>query len=140
MIPRRIYLAARFSARPSLRVVRDALEKAGHRVTSRWIDEDDDQTHDSLTDQGRLRCAVRDLTDIGDADILIVDTLLPANRGGREVEVGYALGRHKGFFVVGPIRNVFHTIATRRFDNWQEALDFFCPQTTVDRTGSVVVR
>lgn len=34
----KIYLAARYSRHPEMRVVRDRLEASGHKVVSRWIE------------------------------------------------------------------------------------------------------
>lgn len=43
-------------------------------------------------------------------------------RGGRHVEFGMALARRQLTIVVGPVENVFHTMAAFRFDTFDECL------------------
>lgn len=77
------------------------------------------------------KLAIKDFTEISAADLLIVDTLEPlqtieatSSGGGREVEVGYALGQfqRKEVWRVGPPRNVFHYLVDRAFEDWDACL------------------
>jgi hypothetical protein len=102
----RIYIAARYDRRFEMLGIAAALIRAGHDVTSRWI-------------QGRggdpdLVVALEDIGDLANADCLVTFTEQPergvawAARGGRHVEFGIALACGKRLCVVGPRENVFH--------------------------------
>ncbi len=72
------------------------------------------------------KLAVKDLTEIRAADLLILDTT-PADHAiqGANVEFGFALGQHqsKQVWLVGAPTCVFHYIADRRFETWDQALE-----------------
>lgn len=95
----------------------------GHEITSSWLYEVAKQQNMSF-DEFYKKLAIKDLAEIHAADLIIVDTTDITPRGGREVELGYALGQHqkKLAFIVGPARNVFHTLVDRRFDSWGDVL------------------
>lgn len=80
------------------------------------------------------KLAIKDLAEIRAADVMILDTQIVDDRGGREAEWGFALGQHQRMqiFIVGPGRSVFHTLADRRFDSWDECLDFMTKTYTND--------
>jgi hypothetical protein len=105
----RIYLAGRYGRRPELGQVRRALEAFGYLVTSRWLDGHPDG------DGNDERWAREDLEDIDAAGILVCYAERPGQRGrargGRHVELGYALGTGKRVILVGPRENVFHHLA-----------------------------
>ena len=103
----KIYLAGRFDDQAQLRLVRDMLVGLGHTVTSRWLSEDAaDWTGEFETHGHEL--AERDLEDIDEAEVLLLDTTGENKTNGRLVEFGYAIGRGMAVGVVGPKRNVFH--------------------------------
>lgn len=116
------YLAARYSRHDEMQGVRDVLEGLGHSVTSRWIDCHTDiegdhtssfsvETLNDPTKLGDCRyVAIHDLIDIDRADVLLSFSG-GGRKGGRHVEVGYALGRGKPVIVIGDRENVFHTLA-----------------------------
>ena len=117
-----VYIAGFFDAQQRLRAVRDRLRTiTSWRIRARWLDEVASQaplvTPPSLSDDYR-RYAERDLEDIIDCHLVLVDTLDVTPRGGREVEVGYALGLYIPFIVVGPKRNVFHELAKAAYEDW----------------------
>ena len=117
-----VYIAGFFDAQQRLRAVRDRLRTiTSWRIRARWLDEVAGQvplvTPPSLSDDYR-RYAERDLEDIMDCHLVLVDTLDVTPRGGREVEVGYALGLYIPFIVVGPKRNVFHELAKAAYEDW----------------------
>lgn len=117
----KIYLAARYSRNEEMRGIRDVLSTAlGHTVTSRWIDLHPDAVgdfgtsfdHDALNSRPD-ECAPlgqHDLDDIDSADWVISFTCGSGGKGGRHVELGYAMAKGKRLFVVGPRENVFHTL------------------------------
>ncbi len=118
-----IYLAARFSRRFELQGVRADLARAGHQVTSRWID----QRRDATDTAEAAAVAHRDIADIELADCLIAFSESPrsglSTRGGRHVEMGIAIGLDKRVIVVGPVENVFFSLPEIEvFPTWPAAL------------------
>ncbi|KKK68988.1 hypothetical protein LCGC14_2938560 [marine sediment metagenome] len=119
----KVYLAARFERRHEIRPVRDDLWKMGHEVVSTWFDEVA-RREDMPIDTFYKKLALKDIAQIESADLFILDTEIPSERGGKEVEYGYAIGQFQRIMVwiVGPARNVFHQLADRRFNTWAECL------------------
>lgn len=107
------------------------LSVAGHLITSRWIAGNHQISDDELGsgEQERLlgeRYAHEDLVDLAQADLVICFSETPrttTSRGGRHVELGYALALNKEVWLVGPIENAFHCLgAIRRFEVLGEML------------------
>ena len=117
----RVYIAGRFEAQHRLRVMRDLVEALGHEVVGTWLDEE--STSDP-TEAEALEYAVRDFGEIRACDLFILDTLDENLRGGREAEYGYAWGVGKVTLIVGPRRNVFHTLAEKQVEEWPAALQW----------------
>lgn len=109
-----IYLGGKFSDRAKLRGVRERIHaiEAG-LVISSWLDE---QVDESSRESGS-----RDLKEALASDLVIVDTMRPTRRGGRETELGIALGAKIDAWVVGPAVSVFHHVVPR-FPTWDAAL------------------
>lgn len=114
----KIYLAARYSRNPEMRLCRDALAAAGHIVTSRWIDQHEGELEESFTPE-RLdaepefcgRFARVDVDDLVSADIVVSFTGNGGGgKGGRHVEFGIAAALGKRLILVGPRENVFHCL------------------------------
>ena len=107
-----IYIAGKFSARYRLRPYKTVLEGFGHTVSSSWLDQPEDVGPASMPDDHTLAKseAARDLYEVADCDIFLLDTIDESNTGGRDVELGYALHAKKDIGIIGPLRNVFHTI------------------------------
>lgn len=117
----RIYLAARYGRREELCGYRETLRELGHEVTSRWLDTDDRNGEPESTAEH----AKVDLQDINRSNILISFTEWPDCqegpyiRGGRHVELGYAIGLKAAcelligpddIHIIGPRENVFHLL------------------------------
>jgi len=113
----KIYIASFYDTRDRLRPIIGLLESWGYTVTSRWIRYQED-VKPAEEDLGKY--AQRDFDDIDDADILVLDTLDETPRGGREVELGYAIGK-KEIMIVGPKRNVFHRLFVT-YKDWPSLL------------------
>ena len=129
----RIYLSGPFAWRERIIDHAVELERAGHRITSRWL-EQDHNTPDALAAEATVdsmppeaaHFAVIDYEDIVAADVLIAFTApsgLGPSRGGRHVEFGLALAWHKRLIIVGPYENVFHRFSLAhglmaQFDEW----------------------
>lgn len=118
-----VYVAAKFTRRLEMREVADRLWKAGFEITSTWLQEVARlpwMTHGEFW----RKLAIKDLCEVAAADIILLDTHMPSNTGGKENEYGFALGQwhHKLLFIVGPKRNVFHELCDRQFDTWDECI------------------
>ncbi len=101
----RIYLASRYDRRFEMLGVTGILMRAGHDVTSRWIEGRGD---------GPEAEAREDVADLLRAECLVSFTEQPAAgvpwsaRGSRHVAFGVALVTGKRLCVVGPRENIFH--------------------------------
>lgn len=138
----RFYLAARYSRREELCDYREQLQAMGHRVTASWLN-GGHQISDSGVPIGesgealvegdsgstspeavalRQRFAQEDLFEIDEAEVLIAFTeppRSPHSRGGRHVELGYALGREVPVWIVGYRENIFCWLDhVEFFDDW----------------------
>lgn len=106
----KIYLAARYGRRQEMHSLMGILGDMGCKVTARWITA---KTHEmgEVTEKTRPLLAQEDLDDIRECNLLVAFTEegspKGASRGGRHVELGYALGIGKPIIVVGPRENIF---------------------------------
>ena len=112
-----IYLASNWDSKPRMRALRDQIQLRGHTVLSSWLD---DPTTEYIVDSPND--ARNDLDEIRRCDLVVCDTAEQSNTGGREVEVGFAMGRALPVWIIGPQRNIFHAIADRHYTNWVDAL------------------
>lgn len=149
----RIYLAARYGKRLELCGYRDELQAMGCSVTSRWLN-GQHQISDAgvpIGDKGealvegdaacatsgpdteaaaqlRAQFALEDLKDVYRASVIIAFTepaRSTASRGGRHVELGYALGNGIKVIVVGYRENIFCWLPeVVFFPTWEEAREF----------------
>jgi nucleoside 2-deoxyribosyltransferase len=108
-----IYIAAKYPRRDEMRHVRTKLQIAGFTVTSRWLDETTplDSTLPESTPRSCQRTAIIDLEDVDRADTFLFfseDSLVGVPRGGRHVEMGFALAKGKRIIVIGDPENIFH--------------------------------
>ena len=127
----RVYLAARFSRQDELNRYRAELAKDGIEVTSRWLAgahewagmADDDIPSDELA-----RFAAEDLEDIDRAYAVVCFTEPPRTgptRGGRHVEMGYALASKTPVLCVGHRENIFCYLPEVDFvETWDEAREW----------------
>lgn len=116
------------------------LEVNGHEVTARWVNgnhEWEGQNDDYIPEGEAARYAMEDLADIDGADLLIAFTEEPDSgfsRGGRHVEMGYALGKGVPIWIVGPRENVFANLDqvtptdVGHFATWQALKNIHLPK------------
>jgi len=115
-----IYLAARYSRHPEMQEVARRLAELGHTVTSRWVQGNHQVNDDQLLHEpSRAQTfAEEDLQDLMAANtfVLFTDPVRTATRGGKQVELGYALclshiePDQMRVIVVGPPENVFQCL------------------------------
>jgi nucleoside 2-deoxyribosyltransferase len=117
----KVYLAARFSRIDEMRECCAQLEARGFTVTSRWLNgghEWEGTPDEAIPPDHAARFAIEDLDDIEAADILMCFTepsRSGPSRGGRHVEAGYAIAKHKTVICVGHRENVFYCLPQIRF-------------------------
>lgn len=104
--------------------MRDALWAKGHEVVSTWLDEVA-QPENLTKDEFYKKLAIKDVTELKGANLVIVDILEPSTTGGRDTELGLALGsfQSKQVFLVGTPYSVFHQLADRVYSSWEELLN-----------------
>jgi hypothetical protein len=100
-----VYLAALPGRQNEMLRISRRLERAGHKVTSRWI-------HGRCVGATGADNAMYDLADVVVADCFVLFTQsarsrIPAAGTGRHVGLGYALHARKRIVVVGPRENIF---------------------------------
>lgn len=121
-----VYLAGRYGRREELLSKAGELEAAGHVVTARWLEGLDDEGNGDFThghDGQAARWAEKDLADIEGSEVVISFTEGGGGRGGRHVELGYALADpRRRCILVGPAEHVFHWHPrVEHFGTWDEA-------------------
>lgn len=121
----RIYLAGRYGRRKELAEYAERLHRLGHQVTSRWLYGAHEMIDERPAPEEARRFAEEDLVDLQNANLLIAFTEAPGpvagrGRGGRHVELGYALASGLPVYVVGHRENVFcHLPEIRQFDHFE---------------------
>jgi len=130
----RVYLAAPYTVRDTVKQLAAELWRVGFTVTSSWLDE----THDinagtqgaatDLDDAAVSAHARQDMVDIDKSEVLVLFTAKSCGAeggGGRHVETGYALATRVPIIVIGEPENVFHRLGTPRVTivpTWHEAV------------------
>jgi nucleoside 2-deoxyribosyltransferase len=98
---RTIYVAAAWAWREHAQELMNELHRAEHKVTSRWLVEEQAVGAEGARD---------DLEDIDAADTFVLMTMpigTMFSSGGRMVELGYAIARRKNIILVGERENIF---------------------------------
>lgn len=118
----RIYIAASWKDRPTMRKLRSLLVADGHTVTSTWLDWPEDN-HGLSGWDSHQKSAMDDLSDIESANLVLISTRVPSSRGGFHTELGYALGLGKMVAIIGPRpSNFFYHPAIMEFEDWPSVL------------------
>lgn len=119
----RLYVAGPFPMRRKLRSFRDDVQALGHVVTATWVDVEPDE--DDVSWDDRTSAAHQCLAEVADADVLAIVTAAPElGRGGRHVELGWALALDKLVWRIGPRSNIFTALADRSFPAVAGCLDW----------------
>jgi hypothetical protein len=125
----RIYLAASWPQRKTMRDIADHLQAIGHIVTSTWIYSESPKGMDAgdvTADPDRARKGGnRDLSDIRESTMAAIFTDVPSSTGGFHVEYGYALASGKLIAIVGPQPNVFYSLNKISITHHKDAIAFF---------------
>lgn len=115
------YIAGRYTAKDRLTEMARKVEELAPewQCNSSWLSAPEADYSESDTDAQRNAWATRDIQELRQAHFLFLDTLDDSSTGGREVEYGMFLARDpKGIIIIGPRRNVFHSMVTR-YDSWE---------------------
>lgn len=131
------YLAARYGRRDEIAQYRDDLIILGYRSVADWLYSTDEEEQAIETDPERMaRIALDDMAAIERSGLFVAfteDPQSPHGRGGRHVELGYALcirryqqrlgQRPIRILIVGPRENIFCSVSeVERFETWRDAL------------------
>jgi len=122
----KIYVAGSFVSRNRLRPVRDILWSMGHECVSTWLDEVA-KPIPMTQKEFYKKLAMKDIAELKSADLVIVDLIDPSSSGGRDTELGLALGAFsaKQVYLVGKPVCVFHELADKQYDTWDQLLTEF---------------
>ena len=117
----KIYIAAPWAEKNGLASeARGALLEAGHEVTSRWLDLDDDVQNTKDTTVMRAE-ALNDIEDIINSNLMLLINTGRAT-AGRHVETGIAIAMLKPVIIIGEKTSVFHHLRCPRVDSINEAI------------------
>ena len=118
----KIYIAGTFEDQAVLRAPADALWKLGQEVVSTWLQETS-RCPVLTSEEHKRKLAIKDITEVCSADLIILDNR--RSSGGKNAEWGIGLhGFHqKLLWLVGEPSSVFHYLADKRFNSWQEVFD-----------------
>jgi hypothetical protein len=152
-----VYLAGRYTRREELCGYANHLRALGLRVEARWLlgthqvhGEEAARAVEEHIEiplrEGRL-FASDDVEDVMKANVLIAFTETPesagSSRGGRHVEWGIGLARRESgigmpvfLIVVGPVENVFHSLADAVYPDWNALLAAEADNRVLDPPGS----
>jgi hypothetical protein len=117
----KIYVAGSFVDQKRLRAEASKLWDLGHEITGTWLNEIPRNQHISEQEH-RKKVALKDLVELAKADMVILDNRISS--GGKNTEWGAALFEfhNKLLWLVGEESTVFHALADRRFDTWEQAI------------------
>ncbi len=116
------YLSSQFARQNELRSYREDLLKVGWKVTSSWLDQDD-ESNPAVN-------ANNDLLDIDNSDALIyfsgppyLGGIAEIARGGRHIETGYAIKSGIRIVLIGRPESDFHHIKqVEHYPDWETFL------------------
>lgn len=98
----------------------------GHEVVSSWLDEV--AKPENLTQKEFYKkLAMKDVSELKSADLVIVDLSDKSTSGGRDTELGLALGdfAKRQVYTVGKVSSVFHELVDKQYDDWETLLKEF---------------
>ena len=107
------YFAAQFSRLTEIASYATRARIANLEVTSHWLEQDASLGYAGGSSEAGRIFAERDLVDIAAADGFLFfaeDPAIGIPRGGRLVEMGYALALDKTVEIIGSAENVFHLL------------------------------
>ena len=125
----KIYTAATFTEQKRIRECKEKLFQLGHSVIATWLEEQV-KPQGMSDEQFRRKMAAKDLQEIAAADCFILDLEKPSVTMGKMVETGFALAKHKLFYVVAPEGtltggHIFLLLADKIFNSWDELYGYF---------------
>ena len=125
----KVYTAASFGEQKRIRQYKEPLFLLGHSVISTWLEEQVKPSGMTDAEFGR-KMAAKDLQEIAAADCFILDLEKPSQTMGKMVEAGFALAKHKLFYVVAPKGtltggHIFMLLADRIFETWDDLFSHF---------------
>ena len=109
--PRVVFLAGSYNSKEALKAVRDRINTiSGFRVQASWLDSDKENAEET---------AMRNLEEVTNAEVFILDSMLPSTTGGYHVELGVAFCTGAVTYRVGPARNLYHELVMHDVPDWE---------------------
>lgn len=126
-VPDSFYLAGPWPQNQRLREIEAQLVSLGLISHTGWLHEEKtDALGTGTTQVSRQHRIDRDFEDIRRSVWFLLDVFDVDERGGREVELGYARAYYKRVAIIGPEKNMFHYDKRYiRFEGWPDAFDYF---------------
>lgn len=130
----KVYLAAPYGSRETIRDYAAQLRRIGFTVTSSWLDEQHEINAGTqgaavaLSQEQVSQHAFDDLRDVDRSDLFVLFTAAAVGvegGGGRHVETGYFVAKRgtAHTIVVGEPENIFHRMTSvTRVPDWHEAV------------------
>ena len=119
----KIYIAGTFEDQKALRGESDALWQLGHEVVSTWLNETKRSKYLTEDEQNK-KLALKDVVESCIADCIILDNRQRSSGKNTEWGVGIHSFHHKLLWIVGRRTAVFHSLADKHFDTWQDVFDY----------------
>lgn len=126
------YIASRLSRKDEMQEIADRLRIVDIENISSWVTGAHDYVgvpDDRIPVADQANFAQEDLREIRQADMFLVFTDKPGrggSRGGKHVEMGFALAIGKPIVIIGPLENIFYSWASVQKDSRHyEDLDAF---------------
>lgn len=117
----KIYVAAKWCDRETVRLIYSRLVAAGHCITLDWTHHENDSLED------KIRWAELDIEGVRQCDCLVAVFQYERHQRGAFMEVGAALAWSKPVIVIGKAENtstLLHHPLVVKVDNVGECLDF----------------
>lgn len=147
----KVYLAAPYGSRDTIREYAAQLRRIGFVVTSTWLEEQHEinagtqGAATALADGQVSQHAYDDLRDVESSDLFVLFTAASVGvegGGGRHVETGYFMAKRgtAHTIVVGEPENIFHRMAVvTRVPDWHEAVIELSSRLVADHAPRAVL-
>lgn len=119
----KIYIAGTFEDQKSLRAQADVLWGMGHEVVSSWLNETRRSKYLTEDEQNK-KLALKDIVESCVADCIILDNRQRSSGKNTEWGVGIYSFHHKLLWIVYGCTAVFHSLADRHFDEWEDVFAY----------------
>lgn len=129
-----VYIGASFTCGERIKLMAIELENRGYTVLSKWFDLDyfvEKAWDKNFNGEVAETIARVDLSQILQANLIIIDSGDLSSTGGYHVETGMAIMlaffRHIRVVHIGPRNNIFQKLIAEHYDTWEHFLNVGVP-------------